>query len=233
MINSHALYTLILDSSLKKACILLCQDNRTLFFKTYDPSSSSTSAPSSVTLSLHLDEALKKNNITPQNISHIACGIGPGSYTGVRVAITIAQTLGFALDVPVAGFCALKALKPTQPVLKKATDLKTACVIDARSGGLFIFEEGEKEPKKIAIEEIGTWLKGVSTILTPHPKVIQEKLRSLKLLKSGIENGQTGALAVVEADFCSNSLLACGLESLKTAKRDLSPIYLGKGHSLF
>ncbi len=233
MINSHALYTLILDSSLKKACILLCQDSHTLFFKTYDPSSSSIGAPSSVTLSLHLDEALKKTNITPQNIGQIACGIGPGSYTGVRVAISITQTLGFALNVPVAGFCALKAIEPIELCSKKAIDLKTARVIDARSGGLFVLEEDEKEPKKIAIEEIGAWLKGISAILTPHPKIIQEKFSSLELLKPGIENGNKSAPAVLEADFCSNSLIECGLKALKAAKRDLSPIYLGKGHNLF
>jgi len=39
----------------------------------------------------------------------IACGIGPGSFTGLRVAVTVAQGLAWSQDLPVHGFCSLAA----------------------------------------------------------------------------------------------------------------------------
>jgi len=42
-------------------------------------------------------------------IDRIAAGIGPGSFTGVRVAVTFAKTWAWALDIPVAGVPSLEA----------------------------------------------------------------------------------------------------------------------------
>ena len=39
----------------------------------------------------------------------IACGVGPGSFTGLRVAVSVAQGLAWARDIPVHGFCSLTA----------------------------------------------------------------------------------------------------------------------------
>ena len=39
----------------------------------------------------------------------IACGIGPGSFTGLRVAVSVAQGLAWSQNIPVHGFCSLTA----------------------------------------------------------------------------------------------------------------------------
>lgn len=43
-------------------------------------------------------------------IRRIACGVGPGPYTGLRVGIATANALGLAWQVPVHGACSLDAL---------------------------------------------------------------------------------------------------------------------------
>lgn len=40
----------------------------------------------------------------------VACGVGPGPYTGLRVAIASAIAVGAAWDIPVVGLCSLEAL---------------------------------------------------------------------------------------------------------------------------
>ena len=40
-----------------------------------------------------IDIALKKVNISLKDIDSVALGIGPGSYTGIRIPLTIAKTL--------------------------------------------------------------------------------------------------------------------------------------------
>jgi tRNA threonylcarbamoyladenosine biosynthesis protein TsaB len=43
-------------------------------------------------------------------IDVVACGVGPGPYTGLRIGVTTAQVLGLAWRVPVVGICSLDAI---------------------------------------------------------------------------------------------------------------------------
>jgi len=48
--------------------------------------------------------AAKAGNIDITKISAIGVNHGPGSFTGTRVGITIANTLGWSLNIPIIGF---------------------------------------------------------------------------------------------------------------------------------
>lgn len=50
-----------------------------------------------------IDEILKKNKKTLKDIKEIEVATGPGSFTGLRVGVTVACTLGWTLGVPVNG----------------------------------------------------------------------------------------------------------------------------------
>jgi L-threonylcarbamoyladenylate synthase len=50
-----------------------------------------------------LETMLKEHSLTLQDITAIAVYPGPGSFTGLRVGITIANTLGYLLQVPING----------------------------------------------------------------------------------------------------------------------------------
>jgi len=49
-------------------------------------------------------------SIDRRQVTTIACGVGPGPYTGLRVGIASAIAIGVAWDVPVVGLCSLDAL---------------------------------------------------------------------------------------------------------------------------
>lgn len=49
-------------------------------------------------------------NITPQNLRAVACGRGPGSFTGVRIALATAKGIAAALSLPLIGFNTLDAV---------------------------------------------------------------------------------------------------------------------------
>ncbi|REJ68525.1 MAG: tRNA (adenosine(37)-N6)-threonylcarbamoyltransferase complex dimerization subunit type 1 TsaB, partial [Proteobacteria bacterium] len=54
-----------------------------------------------------VDEALGDRSLN--SVDLIACGVGPGSFTGIRVAVGVAQGLGWSLDIPVLPICSLAA----------------------------------------------------------------------------------------------------------------------------
>jgi tRNA threonylcarbamoyladenosine biosynthesis protein TsaB len=50
-----------------------------------------------------IEDILKKNDLTLKDLDGIDVFEGPGSFTGLRVGISIANALGFLLNVPVNG----------------------------------------------------------------------------------------------------------------------------------
>lgn len=79
-----------------------------------------------------IEEALQRANIEPKAIDAIAVSIGPGSYTGVRIGVTIAKTLGWTLQIPVVPVSSLK-------ILASNIDSTTIIcpVIDARRNNVY------------------------------------------------------------------------------------------------
>ena len=55
-----------------------------------------------------LAELLKSNNIDVHDLSEILCVNGPGSFTGVRLGVTIAKTLAFTLKLPIRTITSLE-----------------------------------------------------------------------------------------------------------------------------
>lgn len=103
--------------------------------------------------SLHLVPAMQtmmqERGWAGNDLALIAVGIGPGSYTGVRVAVTAAKTMAWAWDKPVVGVSSLHALALSG--LETARKDRAACnddmekigrdwvypLIDARRGQVY------------------------------------------------------------------------------------------------
>lgn len=59
---------------------------------------------------LTIERVFKRVELTPQDVNAIAVSEGPGSYTGVRIGVTIAKTLAWTLQKPLVGVSSLKVL---------------------------------------------------------------------------------------------------------------------------
>ena len=77
-----------------------------------------------------IDELLKSENITTNELDEIICGIGPGSYTGVRMAVTVCKMMAVFMNKPLYKISTLKLI---------ASNLKgiVLSTIDARRGNVF------------------------------------------------------------------------------------------------
>jgi tRNA threonylcarbamoyladenosine biosynthesis protein TsaB len=57
-----------------------------------------------------IEEVLKRAGIESTQLDAIVVSEGPGSYTGVRIGVTLAKTLAWTLQKPLVGVSSLKAL---------------------------------------------------------------------------------------------------------------------------
>lgn len=62
-----------------------------------------------------IDQLLKEHNLSPKDLNAIEVNEGPGSFTGVRVGVSIANTLSFALQIPVNGITLKENGKLVEP----------------------------------------------------------------------------------------------------------------------
>ncbi|AMG04970.1 tRNA (adenosine(37)-N6)-threonylcarbamoyltransferase complex dimerization subunit type 1 TsaB [Vibrio mimicus] len=77
-----------------------------------------------------VDEVLKEAGVTLQELDALAFGRGPGSFTGVRIGIGIAQGLAFGANLPMIGISTLAAMAQAAYRLQGMTHVASA--IDAR-----------------------------------------------------------------------------------------------------
>ena len=59
---------------------------------------------------------LKKNKINFSDLTGVEVNVGPGSFTGTRVGVVVANALGYALNLPING----KKGKITLPIYEKS-----------------------------------------------------------------------------------------------------------------
>jgi tRNA threonylcarbamoyl adenosine modification protein YeaZ len=55
-------------------------------------------------------EVLAKAGAISQDVTAVAVGVGPGPFTGLRVGLVTARTMGLALGIPVYGVCSLDVI---------------------------------------------------------------------------------------------------------------------------
>lgn len=57
-----------------------------------------------------IEAALAQSGLTYKDLSTIACTVGPGSFTGLRVGLSSARAIGLAAGIPLLGFTTLEVL---------------------------------------------------------------------------------------------------------------------------
>lgn len=119
--------SLFIDTSISFPTISLIRDNEEL----YEFHEEIKSDMSSKILSI-IDEGLKTSNLTLSSIDNIFVVTGPGSFTGVRIGVTIAKTIAWSLNKKIIPISSLEFIATTNPNKDYVISM-----IDARRGNVF------------------------------------------------------------------------------------------------
>lgn len=138
-------YTLLIDTSNRELAVGI-SDEKTILYQIHYPAWQKQSEWTMV----EVEKALQATNIKARDLSRIVVANGPGSYTGVRIALTIGKVMASLLAI---GLCSLSSLA----ILAGAEGKKIA-LIDARSNRAYVgrYQQGlalEKE-RVLTLEEI-------------------------------------------------------------------------------
>ena len=99
-------------------------------------------------------ELFKKTSLDPKDIKKIIVVNGPGSFTGIRIGVTIAKVYAWALKLDITTVSALEAMS-----ISCEEETNHVPIIDARRGYVFaaIYDKDSNvifKPKHILVEEL-------------------------------------------------------------------------------
>lgn len=97
------MYSLFIDTHDKDITIVLFKDGK--FYKSNIRESERNHSDYTMPM---LNELLNDNNLTVHDLNEILVVNGPGSFTGVRLGVTIAKTLAYTLNIPIKTITSLE-----------------------------------------------------------------------------------------------------------------------------
>lgn len=117
-----------IDTSNAPLSVALVEDGRILCEQT-----STFSKTHSIQAMPAIERLLSDVNLRPTDLEAIAVSEGPGSYTGVRIGVTLAKTLAWTLKIPLVGVSSLAVLAANAVPFEGVI----CPLFDARRGNVF------------------------------------------------------------------------------------------------
>jgi len=184
-------------------------------------------------LALSLERVLHALDWKPQDIDYFACGLGPGSFTGLRLGLAAIKGLAFSLNKPIVGVPTLDILARNA---KNTNNTLIVPMVDAKRNLIYsgIYKGG------------GKVLKRISPYMLLGADEFIKKIRGIKLKAGQIEilgdaanlfrdklSLSIGGISILDQDYWypkAHNIIALALEQIGNRKVsdsfNIKPIYL-------
>jgi tRNA threonylcarbamoyladenosine biosynthesis protein TsaB len=221
---------LAFETSGRAASVAVMKDNRLIGEMTV-----STRLNHSEKLMPMIDELLEKTEISIKDIDALAIGVGPGSFTGIRIGVSTAKGLAQALDIPIAAVSSLRTLACNGAY----SDMLVCPIIDARRNqvysGVFIWKGNELV--EVLKEDVYDFKELLLILKNKDCNVLflgEDVDKFKEQMKEVL--GKNGILAMPQVNFPRAASVA-GLAIKKIEEKDLEnaftllPVYLRKAEA--
>ena len=141
-------YILNIETATKNCSVALAKNGKTIALREIAEEGYSHAEK----LHVFIEELISESKITFKNINAIAVSQGPGSYTGLRIGVSSAKGLCYALNIPLIAIDTLQSLA-AQITISEGTIVP---MIDARRMEVFSasYDKNLKTTEKVAAEII-------------------------------------------------------------------------------
>ena len=173
-----------------------------------------------------INSLMEECNVKPKELSKIVVAKGPGSYTGVRIGVTVAKTLAFTLKIPIIGVSSLKVLAANGryfnglvcPIFDARRNLLFTGLYDFRGPISKSIIEDCNIDRSIWIEKLKSYNEQILFIgndVAIHKEFIIEHLKEKAVFVKDNMNNQR-----------PSELFNCSLEEKEESVHDFVPEYL-------
>lgn len=211
-----------IDTSIKKGVLCLGNRKKSLTKQILAPHSSSKK------LLPLLDALIKEKGLRTEDLEGIVVSLGPGSFTGLRIGLSLAKSLAFILEIPLVGVPTLDTWAASAPAngiicpLCRAYGNKFYVGFYKKDGEKFL---GLSKYLFLPLEEVEQTLEKFSP-----QKVSFLTLRECKDLAMEIKKIKNSSLFLLEETSLARALLGLGEEKIKKGEMDevstLVPLYI-------
>ncbi len=211
-----------IDTSAKKGILCLGTKEKVLARKTISPGQSSGELIPS------LETLMKREKIKNKDLQAVVVSLGPGSFTGLRVGLSLAKSLAFALKIPLVGVATLDSW--VFFLLREGI----FCALRRAYGGkcyVGFYEKNQGKTTKIDRCRFLSFsqIKGSLEKFSPHKVTFLIPMEERELTKE-LKKIKNTSFLLLDEIFLIKALLTLGAERLKTGKIDnvfsLSPLYV-------
>ncbi|MBK5252400.1 MAG: tRNA (adenosine(37)-N6)-threonylcarbamoyltransferase complex dimerization subunit type 1 TsaB [Peptostreptococcaceae bacterium] len=182
-----------------------------------------------------IDELLEKTEISIKDIDALAVGVGPGSFTGIRIGVSTAKGLALALDIPIAAVSSLRALAYNGIY----SDMLVCPIIDARRNQVYsgVFRWEAAELVEVLNEDVYNFKELLFVLKNRNCPILflgEDAYKFKEQMKEVL--GENGILAMPQANFPRAAAVA-GMAIKKIDEKDLEnaftlmPVYLRKAEA--
>lgn len=144
---------LAIDTSSKICSVAILEDNEVI-----DELNLDDGKTHSENLMPLVDEILKKNNLNLKQIELLACCVGPGSFTGIRIGVATIKPIAEVLNIKIASITSLETLARNEENEEIIVSL-----IDARNNQVYagIFDKDYNKKEEYIADDINLVIESI------------------------------------------------------------------------
>ena len=155
-----------IDTSTSVCSVALAKDGKVIALK-----ENNEGLNHSILLGTYIDELFKETQVTPHQLDAVAISMGPGSYTGLRIGVSMAKGLCFGTGKPLIAV----------PTLQTLTETK-AEIIDEHSFAdllanhkIYFFGNGSDKVKNTLTAPNACYIEQVETSAGNMPEISEQR----------------------------------------------------------
>lgn len=185
-----------------------------------------------------IDELLKIEDCPKEELDLLVVGIGPASFTGIRIGVVTARSIAQALSLPLIGINRFQVIEQhldntNVPGVSDVSESSIGgigargLILDGGRGNLFVGLERGQSATHYKVEEFVEMVRAEKALMQLS-WFVEPSLLSLPLLSELNPKSipEISAPAVLQAEIAYKQIISCNLGLDKFAFEGVNPLYL-------